>query len=279
MYVRYDLKMGLIREFYKVLAVAVITLAACIWFDNLFRTDIAAGVVNQSDSIINLYAFVLKGGYPKSIDINKIFELPVLWILFETYLLFILGKYPFGDMNNNHGISVLLRGNSRKRWYVSKCVWSVVVVILYHLVTYGTILIFGLVRGYKLTVDFVLPLDEIAVEAYIIPRDIISSSNLLILFIVPVVAAVAIACFQLMVSTFSSSTTGFVCSVIILVSSAFYMNKYLIGNMTMWLRSDLFDSGEINFESSISLCLVVSIVCIVVGMIGFNNKDILIKDN
>ena len=279
MYFKYDMKIGFVRDIYKFIIIIIITLAGCIWFDGILSTNIQANVVSDNHSIINIFAYFFKGCAPKNASDQKIFELPIVWLLFQMYLMFILGKYPYSEMNDNHGAFVLIKGKSKKRWYLSKCVWNGIVVLSYYICCYGTILIYGIINGYDMNCKFATPIDDIALKSFVVPIEEISPLGIMALFIIPIITSFSLANIQFMISTITSSVIGFVCSIIILVSSAFYMNVFLIGNTTMWSRFEYFLGGNIKPVTGMIVALLFSVVSIIVGMIIFLHKDILIKDN
>ena len=279
MYFKYDMKIGFIRDFYKFFLLIIITLAGCIWFDGILSSNIHANVINDNHSIINIYAFFFKGCAPRNANEQKVFELPIIWLLFQSYLMFILGRYPYSEMNDNHGAFVLIKGKNKKCWYLSKCIWNGITVLSYYICSYGTIFIYGIIKGYSINCKFATPIDDIALKSFVVPIEKIHTPGIIALFLIPIIASFSLANIQLMVSTVASSVIGFVSSIIILVSSAFYMNVLLIGNMTMWGRFEYFLDGNIKPVIGIVIAFSFGLISVIIGMNIFLHKDILIKDN
>ena len=57
------------------------------------------------------------------------FTMPVIWMVIQLYLAYIIGGYPLNDMNK-YGINLLVRTKSRTKWWMGKVIWGVLITVV-----------------------------------------------------------------------------------------------------------------------------------------------------
>ncbi len=163
--------------------------------------------------------YSLKGCDPllKSTDV----DFPIFWLAGMFLSLFITTGFVQKDMSG-FGLQVMVRENSRKQWWVSKCVTSVLLSFLYVVIAVLTIFLFCLInnvdislQGTEAVIEQVLKSDwfearmdiqlgsiESIVALAILPFLVIAALNalqqLLSLLIDPVISFVIVNCYSLL---------------------------------------------------------------------------------
>ncbi len=72
---------------------------------------------------------------------------PYLWFAIIVFSVFIGFDYMRKDMTT-YGIQVIIRIRSRMLWWLTKCAWCLSQTIIFFLLFYGTVFLFGYIKGY-----------------------------------------------------------------------------------------------------------------------------------
>ena len=99
------------------------------------------------------------------------------------------------------------------------------------------------------------------------------------MLVMPVVVSLVTALVQMTISMFTNPMIGMLAVMAWNVMSVFINNPIMIGNNSMVVRSSVYNAQRIQVWQSAAVCIVVYIVVYVVGMIGFNKKDILVRED
>lgn len=261
---KYDLKVGLLQDFYKYFIIAFIVLFACA--DFYLKTNSIEGIV-FSDYILHIFR-----GMKPYVKGEGEFEIPILWFTINLYLAYIIGKYPKEDLYRC-GINVILKSKARNIWWISKIVWSALSVIIYYIVIYFTIIIFCVFAK----VDFVLQIHKIETSWLLLFSDK-ENINLYAMFFLPVFCSISISLFQLTIIFFTDVVYGFISVAVVLISSAYLYTPALVGNISMLERCEYFQYNGISVELSYFICTILAAVSIIIGSKYFKKYDILGKE-
>ena len=239
---RYELKNGYYQNRIKMLiGVGVLVFISYIVIDDciiLYGDGISVG---------DCWMYLFSGSPEYRYSSEKEFELPVLWLLFHAYMLYTLCSYPVGDFKKL-GLQSMLFSRNRKKWCISKILWSMMGVILFY------------------SAELIILIMEMYIQKNVLGREIIINlkSNIIgieiwIMFILPIISDIAITIFQMTISFYSSYLHAYIVSLVYLVISVYIKNAYLLGNYSMLLRSQIFDSEGLSIRKGIivSLCFTV----------------------
>ena len=136
MYFKYDLKIGFCKDWYKFFVLIGVVLISCIvlyFYDNANALKLGS---------FDYLAYLTKAEKPYHPELNERFRFPFTWFILHLYLAWLIGKYPFSELYDNHGASVLILGGSRCKWYGSKLLWACITVLTYYLIIIVTVLMF-----------------------------------------------------------------------------------------------------------------------------------------
>lgn len=174
------------------------------------------------------------------------FSLPVTWLLYHLYALFMVCSYPNNDLEG-YGKSVLLSSGSRFGWWLSKCLWTVISEVAFWAVT----LLLLLFAGAPATAS-----PPIGIGTLLLPLAVLISLSLL----------------QMALSFLINPTISFFFSVVLLVITAYCDSPLLIGNYDMMAR--VLD-GNASVPLGFALAAILSITAVVAGFLLWRKKDIL----
>lgn len=271
---KYDLKCGLLKEYKKY--IIAIGLFIIIGFDFFIKmSDIEITVLD--------YFFYLFFGMEEYVPSpgNK-FRFPALWVAVILYVSYITLYYPYKDLNG-YGKNILLNTQSKKTWYLSKCMWVTASTVIYYLIGFVVLSLFAIISGAEFTADVssnavIKFIQFITTEQNLFYNDAMYYKVTILHFILPVVICVMNNLFQLFLSLFIKPFFSFIFTVSYTIASAYYLKIFMLGNYAMIARSNIFIDNGVNFTNGLLISLGVILVVIISGTVLFSNQDILNKE-
>lgn len=271
---KYDLKCGLLKEYKKY--IVAIGLFLIIGFDFFIKmSDIEITVPD--------YLFYLFFGMEEYVPSpgNK-FRFPALWVAVILYVSYITLYYPYKDLNG-YGKNILLNTQSKKTWYLSKCMWVTVSTITYFLIGLVVLSLFAIISGAEITADVsskvvIKFIPFITTEQNLFYNDAIYYKVTILHFVLPVVICVMNNLLQLFLSLFIKPFFSFIFTVSYTIASAYYLKSFMLGNYAMIARSNIFIDNGVNFTDGLIISLGVILVVIISGTVLFSKQDILNKE-
>lgn len=221
-----------------------------------------------------LYIF---GGMKKFIPTpGAVFPFPTVWLLVMALACFSSLWYPLNDLYG-FGKTLLTACQSRKRWYLAKAVWCGVTVSLYFLLGWAVLLFGCLAMGGKFTwtiSPYMMELMEITDVASTVEDWQLT----LQLTLLPWLVAVTLSQLQLCLSLWMQPVLGWVVSIVVLLSSAYYASPFLLGNYAMALRDQQVLTDGVIWQVGVFYCMGLLLLCVIAGLISFKQTDILGKE-
>ena len=221
-----------------------------------------------------LYIF---GGMKKFIPTpGAVFPFPTVWLLVMALACFSSLWYPLEDLYG-FGKTLLTACQSRKRWYLAKAMWCGVTVSLYFALGWVVLLLGCLAMGGKFTwtiSPYMMELMEITDVASTVEEWWLT----LQLTLLPWLVAVTLSQLQLCLSLWMQPVLGWVVSIVVLLSSAYYASPFLLGNYAMALRDQQVLSDGVIWQVGVLYCMGLLLPCVLAGLISFQHTDILGKE-
>jgi hypothetical protein len=202
-------------------------------------SDFAYKGISVHASLLECLMYIFRGMKEYNPDKNNIFELPIVFVVLNLYLAYLIGDYAVRDLEG-YGLHMLLKTGSRVKWWISKCIWNVATVFLFYVSVFiGVACVFAAFEradGSLLNVndnvlDFILGKSREALEF----RDI------MLFFAVLMITSAAISLCQMAVSLYLKPLAGFILVAVLYVVSGYYMSGLLPGNYMMLYRSSSVD--------------------------------------
>ena len=203
------------------------------------------------------------------------FSLPTMWLQIFACALYVNLSYPLCDLTKE-GEQILVRCGSRRKWYMSKCIWNLSASIAYYLSAVLSANFMTLITGGNAVLDFhpdfFIHLTSASYRATITVQE-----KLLAIVVLPVTAIAAINMLQMTLSFIFKPVYAFITCMTVLIAGIFFASPFLVGNNVMLLRSSLLfvDSTQISAIHSVITNILTISLCIPIGMNKFKDYDIL----
>ena len=275
--IKYDLGYGIfnIKNLIKYILIITIFSVSCFDFNGaIISLGVSMDIAGVSIGDWLLYIF---GGIKEYSPLSgESFVLPYLWILNHLLILYFTLHYASDDLSGV-GQQMIYRAGGRIKWWISKCIWNFVSVISYYLVSFSVITVFCLLRGCDMSLTFSSFMRyvmyfgsmDLGYETWDIALEVT---------LMPFLVTLALSIFQMALSLVFKPAFAFIFSSVMLISSAYYLTPYLIGNFSMAVRSSKVVSNGVNLTDGIIAAVLMIIIGIIIGILAIRRHNILSKE-
>lgn len=266
---KHDIAEGILHQWWKYTPFLIISVYSCLSYYlklmNNPRLNALGLRPTFGDYIFDMY---------KGMEIFKvksptdIFDIPATFLLINLYLAYLIIKYPFNDLSQ-FGKYILIRSGSKKNWWVCKCIWSVINVVIVYGIAILTSFAFSLFTG-DISLRVTQVFNGIKIDNF--------DTNTLILtaILLPFFTSVVISVIELLISLFTKTMYGMMTAICIIAASAYYCSAYLVGNYLMILRSDCIIPLEgVSIKSGLIINGAIFVLCFVTGILKLKKYDIM----
>lgn len=269
----YDIRVGFRNNGIKLAVFAGLCIFIC-----MMGVRTISGVTERNDMSATVMDYIcyMTGG-PKHIPKGMIdlYVIPVLWLSLQVMIAYVTGYYAVTDLHA-YGQQVLIRSDSRCKWWLCKCIWNMVTVF----VMYAIIYISSVAAAFCSGAEFKNRLTpEIAISVCNI--DMAggnSQETAFILLVMPVLTSLSLSMAQMTVALVTSPVIGFIASQSIVFASTIYEYKFLIPNYGMLSHNKITCMSGIEYQDGIVICIAVFVISAAMGMVYFRNCNILPKN-
>lgn len=274
---KYDLKNTIIKKYKNY----IISFFVFCWFlfdayMKIFYSDISIKDV----TITEIVMFIFNGMHEFVPDGYTSFTFPIMWMVIFVLLLFFTLYYPYNDIMG-YGKNVLIASTSRTAWWLSKCVTTLCICIVYFFTAALSILIFAFVFGLKFEL-IVRPEVFSTLLRYGIPDGFNLSPEplyiILTVFVLPFIFAIAMCLFQMLLTLIIRPFASIIVVTAVFMVSAYYVSPFMIGNYAMTQRSICFVSNGVDPVVGVVIMALITVFSIVVSTVLFNRYEILEKE-
>lgn len=275
----FDIRNGVVRNPMLCAVPVIIALIACFDLTNRISSlnEVYYFEVQQKGSIAD-YIMYIYGGMDKYVpEPSNHFIFPVRWVVVFLSLSFITLNYPYKDMQG-FGQQILVRTKGRTVWWLSKCGWNILSVLMYHCLFLGVAALFcfavqsGFSREINKDLQYVVfEIDRVS----IMPGD---APWPFVILVLPVLISMGINLVQMTLSLFIKPIFSFFVVAFLMSSSAYFTSPYLIGNYAMPVRYDMVIKDGVSIAAGIAVSFALIIVSVGIGIIRFHRYDILNED-
>lgn len=264
---RYDIKNGILYNWKKFIPVILIFTYVAIYV-NVNNKGITP---SMGDYLVMMFQGIEPYNF---INPTTRFEIPTLWLLFNLYLTYMVGYYPFIDMNG-FGKMSMIKQQGRIRWWINKCVWNVFTVCTYYMVGILVFAAFSVVSG---NLSFATNREIISLISGGVLSDVnISSAEVFELCIIlPLVVSIGISLFQMCMALIIKPIYSNIIIISVMIFSVYYCREFFVDNYLMLMRnSKIIGENGVNTEWGLLLGLCMSLISIIAGIEYIKRKDIL----
>lgn len=125
----YDLKVGIWGNWPKYLLMFVLSLTGSWGFEKEYLACLEYEVVSGQASIWDYLSHIFWGIVPLSRDRDLTGNLPMLWILIMLIITLTVGYY-LHQQSYEFGRNIMAKSGNRTIWWLAKCIWCSVSVLL-----------------------------------------------------------------------------------------------------------------------------------------------------
>ena len=237
-----------------------------------------SGVIGRNDvnATVMDYICYMTGG-PKHIPegMLDVYVIPVLWLVLQVMIAYVTGYYAVTDLHT-YGQQILIRSDSRYKWWFCKCIWNMVTVLVMYAIIYISSIVAAFCSGAefknRLTPEIVMSVCNI---------DMVGGNNqeiAFILLVMPVLTSLSLSMAQMTIALVTSPVIGFIVSQSIVFASTIYEYKFLIPNYGMLSHNKITCMSEIEYRDGIVICIAVFVISMAGGMMYFRRCNILPKN-
>lgn len=259
--IKYDFKSGTMTKWkYFLLYSVVFVLFTCCMFGGKPEEKIS-----YFDCLIGYFRGVHEY---MEIERQQIFRIPMEWFTFHIGYLFLVGNYPRVEYMDR-GYQVLLRSSSKKNWWISKCLWIVIHIVLYCIGFYMAIFLAANMRG-----------KVVGIEPTKLWGNYYNHMDMGLLFMLlifmPIMVAITLSILYMSLSFFMNEVIAMIIIIIYLISSVYWKNPFLIGNYGMCCRYSIMrEQAEKEFIIGILWMLVLATSGIILGWRKVKNMEMI----
>lgn len=269
--IQYDLRSGIGGCWLKYAISALIFFIVC--FDLWKKVHTTQMISNSSVTFADYLLYAFKGMnvfIPNSNDPGSSFQIPVIWLLINLYLAYLVGDYPSRDLGG-YGKQILIRSKTRRQWWFGKVAWNAASVSIYYAIGYLVMI------GFSLATGRVSGNPSADIVKYFLGMELSGLSGtcwIPVAMIQPMLASLSICLMEMTMSLFIKPIMSFAAIACILVASAYYFTPFLIGNCLMIARSSLVRPDGIGFVFTAFLTVLLSAAAVAIGGMKFQRMDI-----
>lgn len=273
--IKYDLKNGFSGVPVKLMLLCLIVVASCV--ELTVRKSIRYMGQTIPESTLLDYACYLLGGIKIYIpSVVEGFQFPVKWFFLHMLVLYGTLNYPYRDLESL-GSTILPKSGNRLSWWLSKCVWNMLHILLMYGVIFGVMLFYCLISKERcsLTAAPELVNDIMASGGY---YESFPPEFALTVLLLPVLVSLSGSVLQMTLGLYLKPMFSFGVLAVLMLAASYLRLPVLPGSYGMAIRSKYVVEG--GFEPMIGSLLMVGILsgAVLLGGIRFRKYDILSKE-
>lgn len=245
------------RNWKKYIPVVILILIQCQTFRNILQGYESYFGIRFEVSAGDYIADFCKGTIPYTMGgSQEPFNIPAIWSLYYIYFFAVIG-HSMSQIARKYELQLTLRCVTRAKWWRCQNLMLWMETAGYLLVTCLTFVLYGICTGVRLGMfhqDVQMECGGIDLTGYQL-RDF-----LVFAIVIPFVVMTAAAYIQYTVSLQGNTLIGVLISIVILVSSVFHKDPFLIFNALMLMRQDgVMENGMNPFVEN-GICAVIMVI-------------------
>lgn len=274
---KYDLKNTIIKKYKNY----ILTFFVFCWFLlDAYMRILNFDISIKDVTITEMVMFIFNGMKEYIPSGDESFAFPMMWMVIFVLLLFFTLYYPYNDIMG-YGKNVLIASTSRTVWWLSKCVTTICICIVYFFTAALSIFIFAFSFGLKFELT-VKPEVFATLLRYGIPEGFNLSPEplymVLTVFVLPFIFAIAMCLFQMLLTLIIRPFASIIAVTAIFMVSSYYVSPFMIGNYAMTQRSICFVSNGVDPIVGVVIMALIIVFSILVSTVLFNRYEILEKE-
>lgn len=269
--IKYDLIHGGKKNIIKYAITVIFVIFVCNQLSVIVQNKINNGLLQPMETSMGDFLLYYFSGIKEYIaGPESDYKIPYIWMARQLLICSFVFSYPIKDVYES-GNNILIQYGSRIKWWLSKCIWSLIQVVLYYIIVLCTICIYSMFNGnvnLSIHVDLFCVVDEIVI--------IMDYMNPL-LIIPDILYSFFMSMLLITLTLLITNIASIIIVTLLNIVTAFIMNEYLLANVSMMYRSCMITDRGINICISCGMCIFFSIVLGLVALLYFRKYDIIQK--
>lgn len=260
---------------------------------NLIKYDLRIGIKDRISNIVfPIAVFCLASIFTKGLNLGERFAImltgnyaqldtenggiPLYWMLIHIGCLLFSVEYPIRDLSL-HGRQIVVRSQSKYKWWLSKCVWCLVNTFIYYLVGIITEAVICIAFNEKLTFELrtIAISGSLEISVSNIGERVSALQAVIVLVILPLLTMYALSLIQMIIGVRTNHIIALLGGMGIIAVSLYFQSPLLIGNYSMLQRSSVFNRTGLDWSTGIIIMVIEIVIIICIGIEVFNRIDIL----
>lgn len=271
-----DLVRGVRKNIVKYILFTVFLLTVIIVFDKMVLSDLTQGCIKDKPGIFDTLLYLFSGNDAFNAEKNNIFVMRPAWLVMSVTPAFLVYSYAASELEGM-GLHFLLKEGSRKIWWLGKCVWNCISVLIMYVITYGILFVKMLIEGQDFASVFTVHKDicREVVEINIVP----DAEAMMFLVLIPICIYAGMSLLQMALSLILNPAVSFLFVVTVYVVSAYASLPFLPGGYTMVKRWNIAGlGGGLNPQTGILIAVIMGTLGVIGGLLYLKKMDIYGKE-
>lgn len=274
---KYDITEGTIKYIFRYLYIVPFVLVSCIKFDahNLYTYYLSGERPSVIEQMFNLFRG--EAAFDFHADTDYVFTFPMNWILVYICLALLIGGH-IKDSTESFGLQVFVKSRTREGWWLSKCIWAILVVVSYICFIVLVIISYDWLRYGDISFER---------NYYIIPNSyggqvdqMLTYRKLIMLAVVlPFLVGVVQSLIQMILSLYTNTGTALSVVLATLVLATYYPGKLIFYSYAMNIRYTKIESNAVHipldYEFGVWYLPMLIIFIMIIGACLIRRKDVL----
>lgn len=271
----HDLRCGLLRKRY--LATVGIAAVQCVQCVILLNGYARMGLLPKPGGTWMDYLLFMYMGNPavKIEGIQNAFNVPIWWLLMVGGCLYLNLDYLLYDLSSS-GLQIIVRCETKRKWYLSKCAWNLAATALFFLISSLTALAFAVFTGGSPSLAASQPFIRgvflgTAEENFTLSL----GQGLLVAVLAPYCTVAALSILEMTLNLAVKPVFSFLICLVVMMVSVYFQTPFALGNGAAVCRSGVFLSDGVDPWASIAVAGAVILLCGAAGCFFFHYSDLL----
>lgn len=266
----YDIRNGCRKNIIIYFCTVLFAALSAYTFGRMTDNYIYRGILEAEPGAADYLVYLFGGA--KIIKESSEFQIPILWMTIQVLTGLYVYIYPV-DLLDGGSLTVLIQSGSKTGWWLSKCIWSVLQVVILYGIIFVSAAIFGVFYGSGLQYHSEIS----AMHAKVI----ISNIKLLdiVLLAAPFLYSVTAALIQVNLSIFIGPVNSFIFVMAYHVISIYGNSFIFLGSVSMIYRNKGLTGEGVDWILLLIICGCISIAAVITGALKFRHSDLLGRKN
>lgn len=278
-FIIYDIKRCFVHNKYRIVLSCFMIMALMITFMWKIQVMQDSNTYVPNASFIDYVLYMVRGIAPITEKDLADVQIPYVWMTLQIICGFMIIDYIKSDLKGI-GRNVLVYSKHKKKWWLSKCITTIVTIFFVYVIVWTFAFIFSLIsKGDLFSLHIELFKIFYRKESVLIAPETKGllaygvKESLYIIFY-PLLVSVCIAFVQITISQYTGLIISFIIIIGVDVMSVFNNNILLWGNWTMIERCSILAQDGHNIYVVFTMAIILGVVAVVIGFKKFMKLDI-----